>query len=114
VSHGSIAAFRESAGRAVSSESDIGNITAGLGLVPGLTLTALMISGFVTAVRMHLRRPSARHLAILGMATVVFGQWTTGGLYCTSVLLWVLLGGLTREWHSPPSRTDDAPPTRLA
>lgn len=106
VSHGSIARFKNAPGLTISSESDIGNVAAGLGFVPGLTLLGIIIAGFALATRMAIQQPSARHLAILGIAVVAFGQWSTGALYCTSTILWFLLGGLDREWNGviQPSR----------
>ena len=98
VSHGSIARFKNAPGLTFGSESDIGNVAAGLGVVAGVTLLGIIVAGFTMAARLAITRPSVRHLAVLGIGVVAFGQWATGALYCTSTILWVLLGGLSREW----------------
>jgi hypothetical protein len=98
VSHGSIAQHKNAPGLAISSESDIGNVAAGLGAFAGLVLLGIIIAAFAIAIRLQLLRPSVRHLAALGIAVAAFGQWATGALYCTSTILWLLLGGLSSEW----------------
>src|SRR5205823_8384326 len=98
VSAGSIARLKNEPGQTVSSESDIGNIAGGLGFVAGITLLLFIAVSLFVALRMELIEPSVRHLAVLGLAIVAFGQWASGALYCTSVLLWFLLGGLAPVW----------------
>lgn len=98
VSFGSIAELKNAPGRSISSESDIGNVAAGLGLFAGLTLLAFIVVALVIAFRVELARPSIRHLAVLGIGLVTLGQWATGSLYATSAILWFSIGGLAREW----------------
>lgn len=98
-SHGSIAEFRADAKRLASSESDIGNVAAGLGAFAGFLLVGLIGGSFIIATRLVVAQPGVRHLAVLGIGVVAFGQWSTGALYCTSTLLWFLLGGIARDWN---------------
>jgi hypothetical protein len=97
VSYGQIAEQKNAPGRSISSESDIGNVAAGLGIFAGLTLIAFIGIALVTATRIQIGAPSVRHLAIVGIGVVAMGQWLSGSLYSTSAILWFLLGGLARE-----------------
>ena len=103
VSHGSIAEVKSAPGRFFSSESDIGNVAAGLGVFAGLTLLFFIVVSVMIAFRVEIARPSARHLTVVGFCVVSFGQWATGGLYATSSILWFFLGGLAREWYGSAS-----------
>lgn len=114
VSHGSIAEFRSATSRAVSSESDIGNVAAGLGVFAGLVLMALIAGAMILAVRLQIAQPSVRHLAVIGIGIVAFGQWTTGALYFTSTLLWFLVGGIARDWASATGGLPQGRPLALA
>lgn len=115
VSHGSIAETRSGTIRKTTSESDIGNVAAGLGAFAGLVLMGLVIGGLLLATRLVLLQPGPLHLAALGFGVIAFGQWSTGALYCTSTILWFTLGGLARRWAvrdatDPWVRLDRQPP----
>jgi hypothetical protein len=98
VSRGSLAEAKNAPGRSISTESDIGNVAAGLGVFAGVALLLFIFGALITAVRIEIASPSVRHLALLGFGIVAFGQWATGALYCTSSILWFGMGGLAREW----------------
>lgn len=118
VSHGSIAESRSATSRTVTSESDIGNIAAGLGVFAGVVLMAIIAGAMLIATRMVLLQPGVLHLSFVGIGIVAFGQWATGALYCTSTILWFLLGGLARRWavrDSPDATVRlDRQPARVA
>ncbi len=86
------------AGSAVpGAESDIANVGQAFG-VPGLVAyLSLMVLGFVGAATLYRRRRASRHLAWLGILVVGIDQWWQGGLYCTSALAFIVLGGIARE-----------------
>jgi hypothetical protein len=97
VSQGTIADKKADPSQSTSAESDIGNTMAGLGLPAGFALAGLIVIGLFSAVRLERIQPSVRHLAWLGILVVAFNQWLNGALYCTSSLLFLCLGGLSRE-----------------
>lgn len=116
VSHGSIAEARSATNRAVTSESDIGNVAAGLGVVAGLVLMGIIVAGMIIATRLQMLQPGVLNLSFIGMGIVAIGQWSTGALYCTSTLLWFTLGGVARRWAARDStdllvRLDAQPPS---
>jgi hypothetical protein len=80
-----------------SAESDVANVAQAFG-VPGLVAyLLLMVAGFVGAVSLYARTRSSRHLAWLGILVVALDQWWQGSLYCTTALVFLVLGGIARE-----------------
>lgn len=106
-SEGTIAQAKATPADSTSAESDIANTMAGLGIPAGLALAFLVIGGIVGAVRMYRIQPTARHLAWLGIFVAAFNQWMNGAMYCTSTILFLSLGGLSREMGELVSRTRD-------
>lgn len=80
-----------------SAENDFGNVPAALGFPGALAYVAILFSGFARAIWLQRWRPSARHLAWIGILTVTLGQWLGGGLYAVAPIIWITLGGVARE-----------------
>lgn len=98
VSQRSIASTKAgTANGTLPAENDIATTMESLGTPGGLAYIGFIVAGFAAAVRMQRRRPSARHLAWLGMLVAALTHWWSGGLYATSTVLFLALGGLSRE-----------------
>lgn len=96
VSHHSIVRSKADPTTGPSSESDVPNAMATLGLPAGLALLAMIVVGLGAALRIQRYQPSARHLAWLGILVAAIHQWMAGSLYATSTILFLSLGGLAR------------------
>lgn len=86
--------------RFVTAENDFGNVLGGLGIPGGLGLGILIVGGLLGARRLHRARPGPLHLAWLGILVASLTQWLSAGLYATSSLVFLILGGVTvaRTW----------------
>lgn len=93
----SIAGYKGGEKAAISSENDIAQVFAALGLFAGLGLAVFIMLGIATAIRLYARDRSARHLIWLGMLIAALTQWWSGQLYATSSMLFIALGGIARE-----------------
>jgi hypothetical protein len=93
--------------RIKSAENDFGNVPAALGLPGGLAYIAIVVATFAGAVQIQRRRPSARHLAWLGILAVTTAQWMNGSLYTVSAIVWLAVGGIARETAALAGGLDD-------
>lgn len=93
-------------GAALGTESDPGNAGVAAGLVGlGLYLATVAL-GFARTYRLASRTRGPLDLAALGIITVTFLHWLTGGLYAVAWLPWFVLGWVDR--HVPA----DAPASK--
>jgi hypothetical protein len=97
VSTGTIAALKTGTYTIPSAESDLGNTFQGLGLSGGIGEIVLVLASFAAAVRFYRRAPTARHLAWIGILVAALDQWLNGALYCTSTIVFLVLGGLAAQ-----------------
>ena len=97
VSRGTIAAKKAEEVEGPSAENDVANVMETLGAPAGFAYLTFIFAGFAAAIRLQRRRPSARHLAYLGLLIGATTQWWSGQLYATSTILFLALGGLARE-----------------
>ena len=78
-------------------EVDTADAFVALGLPGGLVFLAIVLVSLRRATSYALRSRSLVSLGILGVLVVTLGQWSNGGYYAVSALVWVLLGVLARE-----------------
>lgn len=97
VSDATIAGAKSDTASAPSAENDLAVTMETLGAPAGFAYLGFIGAGFAAAFRMQRRRPSARHLAWLGILAAATTQWWNGNLYATSTILFLSLGGLSRE-----------------
>ncbi|HLF99062.1 MAG TPA: hypothetical protein VI916_01220 [Acidimicrobiia bacterium] len=97
VSEGTIAGARADTNERPSGENDVANALRALGTLPGFAYLAFLGAAFAGAVRVQRQRPSARHLATLGMLICALTSMWIGQLYATSTIIFLALGGLARE-----------------
>lgn len=81
-----------------SPENELSITAAALGLPGAVALVAFYVAAAIAVVRLNRWRPSARHLAWLGMVLVVGDQALNGRLYVTSMIVAVVLGGIARDY----------------
>lgn len=86
-----------------SAEVDFANIAQGLGWPAEIAYWVLVASVFAAAFRLQRRAAGPAHLAWIGILVGGFLQWMSGGLYCTSAITGMVLGGL-------PSAEEELPP----
>lgn len=102
---------------AQSAEVDFANVAQGLGLPAEVAFWSLVIAAFTAAYRVQRVQPNSIHLAWLGILAGGFLQWMSGGLYCTSAVSGMVLGGLTtssEEVARMPTAPEAAPRRVLA
>lgn len=91
-------------GASSGTESDPGNAAVAAGL-PGLILyLGVMATGFTRAYRLAAETRLPLATAALGILTVTFLHWLSGGLYSVTWLPWLALG-----WIDRASRSADYP-----
>jgi len=92
-----------SAADAANSEIDLSNICISDGLIGGLLYGVIMVRVLMLAFKAN-RKKGIVPLMILGILCVSLGQWSNGGNYSTSALIWLCIGfldkstGLTQEF----------------
>ena len=96
-SRGTIASARFATEEFRSAENDIANITAALGVPAGLALLLFMATGLGGARRLFRSTGDVRYLIWLGFGVACFFNWYNGGLYTVTMLLWLSIGGVSRE-----------------
>jgi hypothetical protein len=103
---GSTSAASAGSGASVATEIDISNSSAGFGLA-GLALYLLVLFRAISwAYSLAKRRKDTVTLATLGILLVTINQWLNGGLYSTSILIWLCMGWLDRQ-HGYSDRVDE-------
>ena len=91
--------FGDTGGTDVSlggTEVDISNMFVSLGIVGGVVYVVIVALVLLSALRYWRRSRTLVALAILGVVVVELGQWTIGGHYVVSALVWFCIGGLDR------------------
>lgn len=73
-------------------EDDFGNAGVAFGLAGLILYTFIVLRGLLSSYRLAARRRDALSLAMLGLLTVVLGQWMNGDLYSVAWLVWLGLG----------------------
>jgi hypothetical protein len=114
ISHGTIASLKAGTPAAAagagavsqeseqqSAENDLANFTAAAGIPGGVALGLFILAGLAGALRLYNRRPGPVALAWLGMGIVALTQWLAGGLYATSTIFFVALGGISALGSAP-------------
>jgi hypothetical protein len=81
----------------VSSENDVANTMAALGLPAGLALILYMFLGFGGARRLWREHGHVRYLTWLGIGVACVLNWYIGGQYTTTMILWMSMGGVARQ-----------------
>lgn len=97
-SNHSIASFKQRRDEGASPENELSITASALGLPAALALLAIYGTSFVYAFSVYRRRPTARHLAWLGLLVTVGDQALNGRLYFTSTLVALVLGALSTEY----------------
>ena len=78
--------------RYTSTDFDISDAAVSFG-IPGLLVTlAVVVLGFVSAIRVALRRRAFEHVVLVGVLVVSIGAWFQGGHYAMAPFLWLFLG----------------------
>lgn len=80
-----------------SAENDIANTMAALGLPAGLALVLFMLTGLGGARRLYRQHRDPRSLVWLGFGVGCLFNWYSGGQYTTTMLLWMAMGGVSRQ-----------------
>jgi hypothetical protein len=83
-------------GEGVSTEADPSNLAVALGAPGLLVYAALVVLVFTRAYRLAERRRDSLALAALGLLTITFLQWFTGGHYAVAFIVWLTVGWLDR------------------
>ena len=78
--------------RYTSTDFDISDAAVSFG-IPGLLVTlAVVVLGFVSAIRVALRRRAFEQVVLVGVLVVSIGAWFQGGHYAMAPFLWLFLG----------------------
>lgn len=83
-----------------SAESDLANTTQALGLPGGLALFLILLAGFGGAWKLNRIQRTPRTLAHIGILIGSITQWHSGGLYCTSAIVFLCLGCISGDLAS--------------
>lgn len=95
---GSITSAAGALGGATSgTEADPGNAAVAAGLLGLGFYLATVAFGFTRAYRLAARTQTPLALAALGIVTVTFLHWLSGGLYAVAWLPWLALGWIDRQ-----------------
>jgi hypothetical protein len=78
----------------VHTEVDITNFIVSTGTIGGGLYFAMVVVLFRRLLGYWVRTRSVVALSALGLATVAIGNWTTGGYYAPSSIMWLVLGGI--------------------
>lgn len=78
----------------VHTEVDFTNFIVSTGVLGGLLYMALAITLIGRLIGFWLKSRSTVALSAVGVATVLLGNWTMGGYYAPSSLMWLILGGV--------------------
>lgn len=97
VSRGTLASQRFAVETYRSAENDIGNSLAALGVPGGMVLTLFIIAGIAGARRLYRLENHVRYLIWMGFGVACIFNWLNGGLYTTTMLLWLSMGGVARQ-----------------
>lgn len=97
VSRGTLAVARFSVANYRSAENDVGNSLAALGVLGGLALVLFIVGGIAGARRLYRSENHVRYLIWLGFGVASIFNWLNGGLYTTTMLLWLGMGGVARQ-----------------
>lgn len=97
VSRGTLASQRFAVEAYRSAENDIGNSLAALGVPGGLVLVLFIIAGIAGARRLYRLENHVRYLTWMGFGVACIFNWLNGGLYTTTMLLWLSMGGVARQ-----------------
>jgi len=84
-----------SAADAANSEIDLSNVCISDGLIGGLLYGVIMVRVLMLAFKAN-RQKGILPLMILGILFVSLGQWSNGGNYSTSALIWLCIGFLDK------------------
>lgn len=78
----------------VHTEVDITNFIVSTGTIGGILYFLMVVVMFRRLIGYWVRTRSMVALTALGLATVAIGNWTTGGYYAPSSIMWLVLGGI--------------------
>ncbi len=78
----------------VSTEVDVTNFIVSTGIIGGVLYASLLLVLCSRLLRYWIETRSNVALSAVGMATVLLGNWTMGGYYAPSSLVWLMLGGV--------------------
>src|SRR5207302_10102625 len=92
-----------------ATDFDISNSFVSLGFAGGLLYVFSMLVVLVTAVRSYFLGRVAL-LAIIGILIVDIGQWTSGGAYALSSLIWMLIGVVAARSIRAPTQPEEGAP----
>ena len=107
--------------RSTSTDFDLSDAGVAFGALGVVFTIAIVVLGFVTAVRVARWRRTFERVALVGVLIVSFGAWFQGAHYVMAPLLWLLLGRADaavvrgREPEAMPEPVvDDAPLAAVA
>jgi O-antigen ligase len=91
-------------------DNDIAAAFEILGFPAGVLFLAFMVAAFGQAFRKYIRRPSSTSLFVVGILVTFLTGWWVGQMYSASMLLWLVLGTLSR----PPEDSQKEPSPLLS
>lgn len=86
-------------------DNDVATAFEILGFPAGVLFVTFMIAAFGQAFRKHIREPSSVSLFSVGILVSFLTGWYVGQMYSASMLLWLVLGSLSR----PPEDAQSEP-----
>lgn len=97
--------------KAASTDFDMADAGIAFGIAGLLLSLAIVVSGFVTAIRAVRRKRTFEGVALVGILVVSFGAWFQGAHYALAPLLWLLLGRADGVLVHGPDGSESAPDT---
>lgn len=91
------AANKSTTTTAMSTEVDISNMVVALG-IGGIIYSLIVVVTIFKTIRLINTHKEGEYLIILGIFIASLGQWLNGGFYLCSIIIWLLVGWIHRQY----------------